>query len=67
MSRMPSNFRESDLKKAVKAIEAAGRKVAAVEIEDGRIIRIKLKIGNGADDDNTEDNTEAAEDLRKLI
>ena len=47
MSRAPSTFRESDLKRAVRAIEAAGKKVTVVEIEDGRI-KIKIKNGNDA-------------------
>jgi hypothetical protein len=60
MSRAPSTFRESDLKRAVRAIEAAGKKVTAVEIEDGRI-KIKIKKGNdaAADDDNNSDNGNA--------
>lgn len=60
MSRAPSTFRESDLKRAVRAIEAAGKKVTAVEIEDGRI-KIKIKNGNdaAADDDNNSDNGNA--------
>ena len=48
MSRAPSTFRESDVKRALRAIEAAGKKAASVEIEDGRI-KIRLKNDTGAD------------------
>lgn len=38
MSRGPCTFRESDLRRAVRAVEAAGKEVAAVEISaDGKI------------------------------
>ena len=55
MSRAPSTFRETDLKRALRGIEAAGQKATAVEIEDGRI-KIKLKDGVGADDNDGNDN-----------
>ena len=55
MSRAPSTFRESDLKRALRAIEAAGKKAASVEIEAGRI-RIKLKNGTGTDNHDTSGN-----------
>ena len=56
MGHRPSNFKESDLKRALRAIEGAGKKATAVEIEDGRIIRIKIKNGDEADESN-DDNT----------
>jgi hypothetical protein len=49
MGHGPSSFKESDVRRALRAIEAAGKKVASVEIEDGRI-KITIKNGNGADD-----------------
>jgi hypothetical protein len=55
MSRAPSTFRESDVKRALRAIEAAGKKAASVEIEDGRI-KIRLKNGTGADNYDTSGN-----------
>jgi hypothetical protein len=42
MGRAPSTFRETDLKRALRAIEAAGQKATSVEIEPGRI-KIQLK------------------------
>jgi hypothetical protein len=48
MSRAPSTFRESDVKRARRAIETAGKKAASVEIEDGRI-KIRLENDTGAD------------------
>jgi hypothetical protein len=47
MSRAPSSFRETDVKRLLRAIEAAGKKAATVEIEGGCI---KIKISNAADD-----------------
>ena len=41
MSRAPSTFRESDVKRALRAIEAAGNKAESIEIEAGRI-KIRL-------------------------
>jgi hypothetical protein len=51
MGQGPCNFRESDVKRVLRAIEAAGKKVASVEIEDGRI-KFTIRNGNGADDNN---------------
>jgi hypothetical protein len=48
MSRAPSTFRESDVKRALRAIEAAGKKAASVEIEPGRI-KIQIENDTGAD------------------
>ena len=57
MSRAPSTFRESDIKRAPRAVDAAGKEAEAVEIEDGRI-KIKLKPGKRAADNNDHDNTD---------
>lgn len=44
MSSRPSTFRETDVKRAVKAVRAAGVEIARVEIEkDGRIIVVPGK------------------------
>jgi hypothetical protein len=57
MGHRPSNFKESDVKRLLRAIAAAGKKVASVEIEDGRI-KITIKNSNSATaDDNNNDNT----------
>ncbi|MGM4958125.1 hypothetical protein [Bradyrhizobium sp. 604_D8_N2_3] len=62
MSRAPSSFRETDVKRIVRALEAAGKEVASVEMEDGRI-KFKLKDGSDAADDDTE----TADEIRKLL
>jgi hypothetical protein len=51
MSRAPSTFRESELR----AIEAAGKKAASVEIKPGRI-KIRLKNDTGTDNHDTSGN-----------
>ena len=52
MVRRACKFKETDVKRAVKAVEAAGKEVETVEIDkDGRI-KIKLKRGKGAADKN---------------
>ena len=40
MSGGKSNFRQGDLTKALKALAAAGKKVARVEVEDGKVVVI---------------------------
>jgi hypothetical protein len=57
MSRAPSNFRESDLKRALRAIEGAGQESDFVKLK-GDCVEIKLKNGriiavNGTDADTT--------------
>jgi coenzyme F420-reducing hydrogenase beta subunit len=61
MGHGPCNFRESDVKKALRAIEAAGKKVESVEIEDGRI---KITIKNGNVETAADDNPWDAVDLK---
>jgi hypothetical protein len=48
MSRALSNFRESDVKRALRAIEAAGKIADSVELTDGHV-KITLKKGTGTD------------------
>jgi hypothetical protein len=38
MSKRPSNFRKSDIKRGVQALESAGHKLARVEVQKGKII-----------------------------
>ena len=38
MSARPSHFRQADLSRAVKALEAAGKEVLRVEIEGGKVV-----------------------------
>ncbi|MBR1153258.1 hypothetical protein [Bradyrhizobium sp. JYMT SZCCT0428] len=58
MRRVPSTFRQGDVKRALQAIEAAGQKAIAIEIEDGRI---KIKLYNSADADDHEANQDVNE------
>jgi len=46
MSACPSNFRRNDVKRAVQAVQAAGLKVARVELHGGKVLIIP------ADDDS---------------
>jgi hypothetical protein len=56
MSRVPSNFRQRDVTRAVKAVAAAGVDIARVEIEGGKITVIvgKGEVAQPADDLDTE-------------
>jgi hypothetical protein len=40
MSAYPSNFRRNDVKRAVQAVQAAGLKVARVELHGGKVLII---------------------------
>jgi predicted lipoprotein len=48
MSYSPSNFRRTDVKRAVQAVQAAGLKVARVELDGGKVLIIP------ADDESAE-------------
>jgi hypothetical protein len=37
MSKAPSNFRQTDVKRAVQAVESAGVKIARIELAGGKI------------------------------
>ena len=54
MSYAPSNFRRNDVKRAVQAMQAAGLKVARVELQGGtvRIIPVNDEDNGGDDDSN---------------
>ncbi len=57
MSRRPCTFRETDVKRAVKAVRAAGVEIARVEIQkDGRIIVVSGKPKETIQDANGERN-----------
>jgi hypothetical protein len=43
MSRAPSSFRETDVRRAIRAIERAGKKAGAVEMVKGGVVRITIK------------------------
>jgi hypothetical protein len=45
MSRVPSNFRQRDVTRAVRAVTKAGVDIARVEIEGGKIAIIVSKVG----------------------
>jgi hypothetical protein len=40
MSKSPSNFRQTDVKRGWKALESAGAKVKRVEFEGGKVVFI---------------------------
>ncbi|MGV7216050.1 hypothetical protein [Bradyrhizobium sp. UFLA05-112] len=53
MSRVRSSFRENDVKRALRAIEAAGQKAESLEIEGG-CLKIKIQNVNDADEGTSE-------------
>jgi hypothetical protein len=48
MSRAPCTFRQTDLKRAVRGFEAAGKEVVAADITSDGTIRIKFRSGKAA-------------------
>jgi hypothetical protein len=65
MARTPSTFRQRDLTAAVKAMVAAGQKVARVELDkDGRIV---LMVADPDTASGKRRNEETPDDLRKLL
>jgi hypothetical protein len=59
MGRAPSSFRETDVKRAVRAFEKAGKEVVAADITPDCTIRIKLRRGKDAVTDVKDDNDDA--------
>jgi hypothetical protein len=54
MCSAPSNFRRTDVKRAVQAVQAAGLKVARVELHGGQVLIIPAndESAEAADDSN---------------
>lgn len=52
MSASPSNFRRTDVKRAVQAMQAAGLRVARVELHGGKVLIIPAGDEEIADDSN---------------
>jgi hypothetical protein len=44
MSSQPSNFRRTDFKRTVQAMQAAGLKVARVELHGGKVLIIPANV-----------------------
>ena len=52
MSSQPSNFRRTDIKRAVQAMQSAGLKVGRVELHGGKVLIIPAGDEEVADDSN---------------
>jgi hypothetical protein len=52
MSSQPSNFRRTDIKRAVQAMQAAGLRVARVKLRRGTVLIIPAEEDGGAADDS---------------
>jgi hypothetical protein len=52
MSYAPSNFRRTDVKRAVQAVQAAGLKIGRVELHGGKVLIIPATDEEVADDSN---------------
>jgi len=61
MSSQPSNFRRTDIKRAVQAMQAAGRKIARVELHDGKVLIVP------ADDESTEVANDSTNSFDKIM
>ena len=63
MSRALSNFRESDVKRALRAIEAAGKIADLVQLTDGHV-KITLKKGTGTHNDDPNQDVNEWDDVQ---
>lgn len=60
MSRRASKFRQSELSRAIKAVEGAGLHVCRIEVEpDGKIVVLTDGRSNGTQQSNTENEWDA--------
>jgi biotin operon repressor len=55
MSKAASNFRRTDVKRAIQAVESAGLKVERVELKGGKIILFPEKSDKPSGDESSED------------
>ena len=64
MSRAPSTFRESDVKRLVRAAEAAGKRVTHVKMDENGVIDLTLADNDAANnrDDRSTHTTDDSDD-----